>query len=656
MYKDEINYELKISNFNTIVGNQKEDIALEFLELGKWDETQAAKLYFSNVTLPNNSDSYFSNNNNYIKECSIDLNNDLINKTFSFFKTKLKITKNNLEFCKDFDNKTKGLVKDPKIFMTSLKINKGIIIVYNLSTKSKLLSQIDIINNDPQNDYLKGVIIFPIIDICQEGKDIIKQLSINRFPCYLFCKYKTERTFYVIDRMEGIFYLDTFKTILCPNKNIQYNSNINNPQNNNKNNLFPNQNIQNNYNSNLNLRNNMNLSNSNNIKNNNNLNNEESAIKLNNNKSKIKEFPQIENNITFPKNFNNNFSSLNDENNADSAPFFYSGFNNNKENKKSDENNKDLEYNKNEKNENTQTNLISNKKNILEENYSLFINNKSANNIPISNQDNKIQKNSLNISNNINHMQNNTSSNNINKISNSYNFQENKNNIRNNNKNNNNNLNSNKNGEQKNSEKKQYIPDYRDYDFGEELAYYPQFDQFNLFQNEINDFNNNNYNNFQNINIPMSDRDIRKNQEEEMKKLERNEEERIKKEEEEKEKKRLEEEKEKEKEDKEKEEKEIFSMLIPPEPDDNNPDKCIIVFRLPDGEKNIERKFLKTDKISVLYDYIKSLGNEIYTEKEYNKFSIIQTFPYKNFEDKLNRSLEEEGLFPNSMLQIKEIS
>ena len=154
----------------------------------------------------------------------------------------------------------------------------------------------------------------------------------------------------------------------------------------------------------------------------------------------------------------------------------------------------------------------------------------------------------------------------------------------------------------------------------------------------------------------MSDRDIRKNQEEEMKKLERIEEERIKKEEEEKEKKRLEEQTEKEKEDKEKEEKEIFSMLIPPEPDDNNPDKCIIVFRLPDGEKNIERKFLKTDKISVLYDYIKSLGNEIYTEKEYNKFSIIQTFPYKNFEDKLNRSLEEEGLFPNSMLQIKEIS
>ena len=139
-----------------------------------------------------------------------------------------------------------------------------------------------------------------------------------------------------------------------------------------------------------------------------------------------------------------------------------------------------------------------------------------------------------------------------------------------------------------------------------------------------------------------------------MRELERIEEERQKKEREEKEKKRMEEEKEKERIQKEKEEKEIFSLLVPPEPDDDNPDKCIIIFRLPDGEKNLQRKFLKTDKIAVLYNYIKSLGKEIYSEEQYNNFSIIQTFPFKNFEDKLNNTLEEEGLFPNSMLQIKE--
>ena len=139
-----------------------------------------------------------------------------------------------------------------------------------------------------------------------------------------------------------------------------------------------------------------------------------------------------------------------------------------------------------------------------------------------------------------------------------------------------------------------------------------------------------------------------------MKKLEKMEEEKEKKERQEKEKIRKEEEEKKKREEKLKEDKEIFSMLIPPEPEDNNPDKCIIIFRLPDGEKNIQRKFLKTHKIAVLYDYIRSLGKEIYSDDEYNNFSIIQTFPFKNFENKLNNTLEEEGLFPNSVLQIKE--
>ena len=154
--------------------------------------------------------------------------------------------------------------------------------------------------------------------------------------------------------------------------------------------------------------------------------------------------------------------------------------------------------------------------------------------------------------------------------------------------------------------------------------------------------------------MPMSDSAIRRIQDDEMRELERMEEERQRKERQEKERKRKEEEEKRKKEEKEKEDKEIFSQLIPPEPDDNNPDKCIIVFRLPDGEKNIQRKFLRTDKIAVLYDYIRSLGKEIYSEEQYNNFSIIQTFPFKNFENKLNNTLEEEGLFPNSMLQIKE--
>ena len=141
----------------------------------------------------------------------------------------------------------------------------------------------------------------------------------------------------------------------------------------------------------------------------------------------------------------------------------------------------------------------------------------------------------------------------------------------------------------------------------------------------------------------------------EMKQLERMEKKKEKKERKEKEEKRKEEEAKKKREEKLKEDKEIFSKLIPPEPDDDNPDKCIIIFRLPDGEKNIQRKFLKSDKISVLYDYIKSIGREIFMEPDANDFSIIcMGFPPKNLENLKNSTLEKEGLYPNSILQIEE--
>ncbi len=126
------------------------------------------------------------------------------------------------------------------------------------------------------------------------------------------------------------------------------------------------------------------------------------------------------------------------------------------------------------------------------------------------------------------------------------------------------------------------------------------------------------------------------------------------------EKKREEERIEKEKREKLEEEKLLKEKLImlknslPPEPNDSNPNKCIIVFRYPDGSKNVERKFLKSEKIQILYNFIESIGREIYTETYINKFILIQTFPFKNLENK-EKTLEEENLFPNAMLQIKEI-
>ena len=62
------------------------------------------------------------------------------------------------------------------------------------------------------------------------------------------------------------------------------------------------------------------------------------------------------------------------------------------------------------------------------------------------------------------------------------------------------------------------------------------------------------------------------------------------------------------------------------EPEENNPGCCTICFRYPDGDKNINRRFLKTDKIKILYEYIKSLGTEIYTEDGNGTFSLYQPF------------------------------
>ena len=170
----------------------------------------------------------------------------------------------------------------------------------------------------------------------------------------------------------------------------------------------------------------------------------------------------------------------------------------------------------------------------------------------------------------------------------------------------------------------------------------------NFLPDDINDINRDSYS-------YMTDGEILARQEREMKNLERMEE-----------KKRLDEER-KEKEKKEEEEKKKEEELIekikvdsilnilPEEPSDDNPDKCVILFRFPDGEKVVQRKFLKTDNVSILYLYIKSLGREIYNENEEKHFSLIQSFPFKNFDEVQNRSLEQEGLFPNAVLQIKAI-
>ena len=89
------------------------------------------------------------------------------------------------------------------------------------------------------------------------------------------------------------------------------------------------------------------------------------------------------------------------------------------------------------------------------------------------------------------------------------------------------------------------------------------------------------------------------------------------------------------------------------EPDINNPNATTICFRYPDGEKRKDRRFLKNHTIQNLYDFVTSLGREIYTEEDNNDFSLFQPFPPKKYEQ-MENTLEQEGLFPNAVIQIRE--
>ena len=572
---DDINYEEKIKKFNLMTNNQNQDICLEFLSLSNWDELKAIKMYEDFVSTPSSN----IRKETVIKECLIPKNFNLLTN----IKSILGIRKDNVNFCNQFDKLIPKLIKTQNNFIKILKTNKVLVILYNKDTKNLLIRQLKTINNDKATTiYFCKMFVYPLVDISREGDDLIKQLSINRFPCYVLCRYKNEKKFDVLDKLEGAFYIDIFRDMIIPfEEKIQKEINNRISQNQNNNNKINSSVAQQNNNINYSAVNK--VSNLNNIQNNDNPN------------------KNIQNSI------NNNWSVINKINNIDN--------------------------NKINKNDNNEQNLNKNNYNNINENK---INNENKN----KNINNVEKDNKKNINTNENKIDSNNNSMNVDKTNN-------KNSISNEFKNNNI-LPNKKPAEPIKPPKKEYIPDYRDYDFGDNIDY-------SLFND--NNLNNNLYSNndFYNYdNIPKTDKEIMNDVDKQMKKLEIEEEQKRKKEIEEKAKIEKEENEKKLKEQLEKEEKEIFSKLIPEEPDDNNPDKCIIILRFPNGEKSIQRKFLKTNKISVLYDYIRSLGREIYTEEQNCKFSIIQTFPFKDFNDKINNTLEEEGLFPNAVLQIKE--
>ena len=92
------------------------------------------------------------------------------------------------------------------------------------------------------------------------------------------------------------------------------------------------------------------------------------------------------------------------------------------------------------------------------------------------------------------------------------------------------------------------------------------------------------------------------------------------------------------------------------EPDYNNPDICHIKFRLPCGQRILEKKFLKTEKISNLFNYMNLIKDILFYEFDSENFDIICLgFPPISLTNLKNSTLEKEGLYPNSFLQVKNI-
>lgn len=90
---------------------------------------------------------------------------------------------------------------------------------------------------------------------------------------------------------------------------------------------------------------------------------------------------------------------------------------------------------------------------------------------------------------------------------------------------------------------------------------------------------------------------------------------------------------------------------LPIEPSADNPESTQIIFRYPDMSSRCERRFLKSDKVRLLYDFVDSLGSDIFVESD--KYDLIQPFPYKCYNE-MDKTLEEEKLL-NAVLQIREI-
>jgi hypothetical protein len=74
---------------------------------------------------------------------------------------------------------------------------------------------------------------------------------------------------------------------------------------------------------------------------------------------------------------------------------------------------------------------------------------------------------------------------------------------------------------------------------------------------------------------------------------------------------------------------------------------------LVDG-KRIQRKFLKTEKLQIVFDWVFLESNQTVNLNHSHKFRLMSTLPKKEYTDP-SKTLEELGLSPSATLVIYDI-
>ena len=92
-------------------------------------------------------------------------------------------------------------------------------------------------------------------------------------------------------------------------------------------------------------------------------------------------------------------------------------------------------------------------------------------------------------------------------------------------------------------------------------------------------------------------------------------------------------------------------------PEEGQPDVATIGFRAPGSGKRFQRRFLKTDSVKLLYDYVRTLEeDDLGFDDPSNEFTLNQPMPRKVFEEDASKTVDDAGLFPRALLQIQEIT